>query len=153
MVKCSPIVKWSVIQMVMFLLFRCLLFRSPLVVCSYVSLTWALCESLVHTMKKILFYNFQAFFIVFAYVNACASMRSLTEIHNTHYSWASRFHIHSKSEPFANQPLFDHSWSPLHCNFFQISSSPKNLRKFVTRGRLSEQIADTSSTSRRNSWD
>ena len=146
MVKCSPIVKWSVIRMVMFPLFRCLLFRSPLVVCSYVSLSCV-------QWKKYFFYNFQAFFIVFAHVNACASMRSLTEIHNTHYSWASRFHIHSKSEPFANQPLFDHSWSPLHCNFFQISSSRKNLRKFVTRGRLSEQIADTSSTSRRNSWD
>ena len=40
-------------------------------------------ESLVRTMKKVLFDNFQAYFIVFDHVNACASMRSLVEIHNT----------------------------------------------------------------------
>ena len=33
-------------------------------------------------MKKVLFPNFQAFFIVFDHVNPCASMHLLVEIHN-----------------------------------------------------------------------
>ena len=37
--------------------------------------------------KKYLFGNFLAFFIVFYHVNACASMRSLVEIHNRQMNW------------------------------------------------------------------
>ena len=45
-------------------------------------LAWALRDSLVHTMKRVLFGNFQAFFFVFNHVNTCARMRLLVEIHN-----------------------------------------------------------------------
>ena len=40
--------------------------------------------SLVRTMKKYFFDNFQGIFIVFDHMNACASMHSLVEIHNMH---------------------------------------------------------------------
>ena len=36
-----------------------------------------------HACAKYFFDNFQAFFIVFDHVNACASMHMLVEIHNT----------------------------------------------------------------------
>ena len=42
-------------------------------------LAWALYESLVHMMKKVIFDNFLALFIVFDHANACASMCSLVE--------------------------------------------------------------------------
>ena len=43
-------------------------------------------EPLMCMMKKVLFHNFQIFFIVFDHANDCASLGSLVQIHNKDYS-------------------------------------------------------------------
>ena len=59
--------------------------------CSCVSLTWV-SRAYDEQWKKYFFGNFQAFFIVFDHVNACASMRLLVKIHNSSvWKWLLRF--------------------------------------------------------------
>ena len=47
--------------------------------------SWALCEPIVHMMKKVLFTHFQVFLIDFDHANAYASMPSLVKIHNKYF--------------------------------------------------------------------